>query len=159
FLGAFDRARLIPFARRELLFGFVEQLTVLARAEIVEARELAVGRCLPVMAPTQPRTREIALFGWFSTRNQNRTPVFADSVSPRHLRVRLGGQYLSARPVERIKKAVSIGLDQSLDLAAFAHHIHEHRIADRIPVVYVVRRELIVPLQLSCIGVERDDAA
>src|SRR5437016_4016514 len=90
FLRTFDSARLVPFTRREFLFGFVEQLAVLARAEIVQTGELAVRCGLPVMASAQPRTCEIALLGWLSTRNQNRTPVSADTIGPRDLRVRLG---------------------------------------------------------------------
>src|SRR5579864_7304920 len=115
---AFDVAGLIPLAGREVLLALVEQVAVFTRAEIVEASPRAVGCGLPVMAAAQARTSELAFFGWLLTGDQNRASVRTDSIRPSHLRIGSGFDDLAIGAVERVEKAVAIGLNESLHFAS-----------------------------------------
>ena len=65
-------------------------------------------------------------------------------------------QEFAVGPVEHIKMAVAVGVHQQLALLAAPDAIDEHHVLYRIPVVAVIRRELIVPFQLAGVGVESD---
>ena len=53
--------------------------------------------------------------------------------------------------------SVAIGVHQQLALLSVPDSIDEHHVLNRIPVVSVVRRELVVPLQPAAVGIERHD--
>ena len=48
-------------------------------------------------------------------------------------------------------------MQQQLARLPAPHAIDQHHVLARIPVVAVVRRELVVPLALAGVGIERDD--
>src|SRR5260370_26620095 len=108
------------------------------------------------MAAAQARTSELALIGWFLTSDQNRASIRSDSIRPGHFRIGLGLENLAVGAVERVEKSVSICLDQSLHLAAIDGKVHRQEIADRIPIVHVVRGELVKPFQLSSVVIQPD---
>src|SRR4029077_13770469 len=97
---------------------------IFARAEIVKARVRTVGSGRPVVAAAQTRTSELALFSGLLASDQNRTPVRADSIRPGHLCVSPGLQHLPVGATERIKEAVTIGLDERLHFATVNREIH-----------------------------------
>ena len=66
-------------------------------------------------------------------------------------------QHLSIRAIEHVEEAVAIRLQQQLARLALEHRVDEHRRLLRVPVPQIVRRELIVPAQLSGFRVERED--
>ena len=59
--------------------------------------------------------------------------------------------------IEHVEVPVAIGVQQQLPRLSAPHPIDEHHVLGRIPVVPVVRRELVVPLALAGVGIERDD--
>ena len=64
-------------------------------------------------------------------------------------------QELAVGAVEDIEEAVAIRLQQQLPRAAAVRRIHQHGRFGGIPIVQIVRRELVVPLQLAGRGIER----
>ena len=64
---------------------------------------------------------------------------------------------LPVRPIERVVETVAIREHDDLARLAGNRQIGEHGHFGRVPVVQVVRRELIVPFELSGVRVEGDD--
>ncbi len=60
--------------------------------------------------------------------------------------------------IEHVHHAVAVGPQHDLARLALPLDVGEHRHLRRVVVQLVVRRELVVPLQLAGVGVERDDA-
>ena len=84
---------------------------------------------------------------------------FIDAFRPvQLLNKALGLQKSSIRPVEDIIETVTIRLHQQLSGLSLVGRIYQHRCLIGIPIVRVVGRELEIPFELSCIGVQRDDA-
>ena len=72
---------------------------------------------------------------------------------------RLGDDHLAGRAIERVVEAVAVGEHHDLARLSADGEIGEDRHLGRVPVVHVVRRELVVPLELAGVGVERDAAS
>ena len=70
------------------------------------------------------------------TRDQNRTAIRTDAIRPGDFRVGLRVKQFAVGSIQRIEEAVAVGLDQN-------------RIADRVPIMHVVRRELIMPFEFA----------
>ena len=87
----------------------------------------------------------------------DRPAVGADGLGPRRLDERPRGQQLAVGAVERVEEAVAVGEQQRLLAHAVDRRLGQHRHLRRVPVVHVVRRELVVPLERAGVGVERDD--
>ena len=66
-------------------------------------------------------------------------------------------QELAGSPIEHVEKSVAIGPEHGLSRLSPPRDIGQHGNLHGIPVELVVRRELVVPLQLAGVGVERDD--
>ena len=154
-----DIAGLIPLSFREFLCRFVKQLAILARGEIVQTGSRAVGGGLPVMASAYTRTRELSFFGRLLVFNKDGAAICADSLRPTHLGVWPGLEHLAIRSIERVKESVAIGLHQRFDFAPFDREIRQDGIADSVPVVHVMRSELVIPFQFSGISIECNDTA
>ena len=67
-------------------------------------------------------------------------------------------QELSVGAVEDIEEPVAIGVQQEFAGFSSILRVDQHRRLGRIPVVDIVRRELIVPFQLSGIGIQSQNA-
>ena len=91
------------------------------------------------------------------SRNGLRPSVRVEPGVPVLINERRAGQELSVRPVEHVEVPVAIGVHQQLALLAAPHAIDQHHVLHRVPVVPVVRRELVVPLHLSGVRIERDN--
>ena len=81
----------------------------------------------------------------------------ADLLGPGRLDERPRTQQLAVGAVEGVEEAVAVGEEQRLPRHAVDGHVGQHRHLRRVPVVHVVRRELVVPLEHAGVGVERDD--
>src|SRR6185436_11491455 len=64
---------------------------------------------------------------------------------------------LPVSAVEHIEKTIAIGLQQKLARLALPLGIDEHGRLLRVPVVNIVRRELEIPPELSCLRLQRKD--
>ena len=62
---------------------------------------------------------------------------------------RRAGEERAVRAVEHVEMAVAIGVQQELAVLPAPHAVDQHHGLRRVPVVAVVRRELIVPLALA----------
>ena len=90
-------------------------------------------------------------------RRLDRPAAFVESARPVHLHERRARQEPAGRAIEHVEEAVAIGPQHHLRRRAAPVHVDEHRHLHRVVVVAVVGRELVVPLQLAGVGVERDD--
>ena len=72
--------------------------------------------------------------------------------------VGLAEQELAGHAVEHVHEAVAIGPEHRLGRRAAPIDVGEHGHLRRVVVHLVVRRELVVPLQLARVGVEREHA-
>ena len=70
----------------------------------------------------------------------------------------LGHQEFAVVPVEHVKEAVAIGLEQQLARPATIVGVHQDHWFGRIPVVQIMRRELVIPFQFAGLDVQRDHA-
>ena len=59
--------------------------------------------------------------------------------------------------IDRVEEPVAVGEHHDLARLPVDGELSKHGHLRRIPVVDVVRRELVVPLQLAGVGIERDD--
>ena len=64
----------------------------------------------------------------------------------------------SIRPVEHVVEAIPVGLQQQFPGPPSEVSVHQDRRLVRIPIMRVMRHELEIPLHLSRIGIEREDA-
>ena len=76
---------------------------------------------------------------------------------PVHFDERLPEQELPVGAVEHVHHAVAIGPEHRFARPALELDVGEHRNLRRVVVELVVRRELEMPLELTGVGVERDD--
>ena len=81
----------------------------------------------------------------------------ADLLGPGRLDERLRDDHLSGDAIDRVEEAVAVREHHDLARLAVDRQIAEHRHLRRVPVVDVVRGELVVPLQLAGVRVERDE--
>ena len=61
---------------------------------------------------------------------------------------RLGDDHLAGDAIERVEEPVAVGEHHDLARLAVDRQVGEHRHLGRVPVVHVVRRELVVPRSL-----------
>ncbi len=78
---------------------------------------------------------------------------------PGGLHERTRQQHFSGGAIEHVEQAVAIGGHDHLGRSLLQRNRREHRHLRRIPIVQIVRRELIVPAQLARVDVERDERA
>ena len=88
-----------------------------------------------------------------------RPAIRADSARPRHpSNELLSQQELAVRAIENVEKTVPIGMQQELSILSAKLRVHQYIGLGRIPIVNIVRSELVIPLQLSGSGIERQNA-
>ena len=90
--------------------------------------------------------------------NTLRPALVIEAVHPVDLHVRLPEQELARRAIEHVHQAVAIGPQHHLPRPAPERDVRKHGHLRRVVIQFVVRRELVVPLQLARVGIERDDA-
>ena len=127
------------------------------REQIKEAGHRAEGRRRPVRRARDCGTDALPFTRRLPVRHQHRPTVAADSARPRHVRdERFGEQHFSSQSVEHVEESISISLDQQSARLAMKSSVDEHWRLVRVPVVEIMGRELIVPLQPPCIRIERE---
>jgi len=62
---------------------------------------------------------------------------------------------LAVRAIEHVKKTVPVGLNESLHGLAIHRQVQRDWVLHGIPIVHIVRRELVVPSEFARVGVER----
>ena len=72
---------------------------------------------------------------------------------------RLRQQQLAVGAIEDVEEAVAVGVQHQLARLALPVRVDQHRRLRRVPVPQIVRRELVVPLQLAVGALQREDAA
>ena len=154
-----DRAGLIPLAVRMILLGLVKQVAAFRTGKIQQPGPGAIGLRLPVVSAAHAGAGPGPVFAGFVISDQVRASLRIEAVGPTDLGVGAGMQEFAAGPVQRVEEAVAVGLDQRLNLAPVDIQIRQHRIANGIPIVDIVRRELKVPPQLSGVRVDRHHTA
>ena len=131
---------------------------VLDRHHVEQPRRGAERRRHPVRGAAYRRARRHAVLVGRVAGHQLRTSVRADAARPRELlHEGPAEQHFSIRAIEHVEEAVAIRLQQQLARLPLEHRIDEHRWLLRVPIPQIVRRELIVPAQLSGLRVERED--
>src|SRR5690242_8279861 len=96
----------------------------------------------------------ITLSGGFIARDQFRTAIIVETFGPGLFHDRLRRQKLSVGSVQKIVKAVSVRPCEPLSHLPAERCIEKDGDLRRIPVVQIVRRELVMPLELSGVGIE-----
>ena len=75
------------------------------------------------------------------------------------LHVGVGGKQFAVGAIEHVEEAVAVGVHQHLGRLAVDVDRGKHHLGDRIVVERIVRRELVVPLDLSGLGIKRQHRA
>ena len=70
----------------------------------------------------------------------------------------LGEEQLAVGPVEDVEEAVAIGMEQKFGRLAVVSGVDQDVGFGGVAIVQVVRRELVVPLEVAGLGIEREDA-
>lgn len=83
--------------------------------------------------------------------------ALVESRQPVHFHEWLPGQETASHPIDDIHDAVSIRPQYDLACPTFLGNVGEHGHLCRIPVLVIMRRELVVPFQRAGIGVQRDN--
>ena len=126
--------------------------------QVEQPGDRAVRRRLEIGAAAGCRIdEEAALRTRVRSRNGHRPPLLVEALVPGLVDERRARQERAGGAIEHVEMAVAIGVHQQLPLLAAPHAIHEDHVLRRVPVVAVVGRELIVPLALAGVGIERDD--
>ena len=95
--------------------------------------------------------------GWLFGSRIGRPVMRTDLLRPRRLDERLGDDQLSGDAIDRVEEPVPVREHHHLAVLAVDRQLAQDRHLRRVPVVHVVRRELVVPLQLAGVGIERHD--
>jgi len=66
-------------------------------------------------------------------------------------------QKSSIRAIQNVKETVAVGLEQRLSRLTLPVHVRQNRRLGRVPIEHVVRSELVVPLELSDLDIQRQD--
>ena len=86
-------------------------------------------------------------------------PSATDSARPRQSAEELlAKQKFAIRAIENVEKTVSVGMQKKLSILAAIFCVHQDVGLGCIPIVNIVRSELVIPLQLSGTGIERQNA-
>ena len=85
--------------------------------------------------------------------------LIVETLDPGLLHESLGEQELARAAVQQIIEPIAVGPGHHLALLSAKLAVEQDRDLGRVPVVGVVRRELIVPLELSGIGIDGEHGA
>ena len=89
---------------------------------------------------------------------RDRAPIRVQATGPIHLYEWPAGEKLPRRSVQNVKEPVSIAPEYQLPRTPVPIHIRENGNLHRVIIVRVVWGELEIPLQLSGVGLKRQDA-
>ena len=145
----------------DVLIGLfhVQTRVVGPRRNIEQSRLRTIGRVIPISAPLVSRQDQCALWRGHHAGNSLRTPLFIEAAGPIHLDKRFAEQELSGCAIEHVEEPIAVCPKHDFARTALPLHIRKHGNLGGVVVELVVRRELVVPLQLAGIGVERDHGA
>ena len=101
-------------------------------------------------------TRRRAGLSRIVSRDDNWTAVAANFFRPIRVHVRFAVNHFPGRAIEHVKESVAVRLHDNLAHLTRDSQIGEHRHLVGVPVVRIMRRELVVPLQRAGIRVERE---
>src|SRR5579871_438114 len=127
---------------------------VLPPRNVEQAGVRAVGWRIPVGAAQavrldQHRRRAVLLPG-----NAHRPALLVKAGEPVRLDERLAHEELTAGPIQNVEQAIAIGPHHHLARLALILDISQNRNLRRVIIHGVVRRELVIPLQLPRIRIE-----
>ena len=129
----------------------------LARVNEERARRRIETGLPEVGAASEIGTRHFTLLVRRVTREQHRTAIAPISFAHVVITNGLATISFAVGAIERVVEAVAIGEHHDLAGLAANRQVREDRHFGRIPVVHVVRRELVMPFQLAGVGIERDE--
>ena len=132
---------------------------VLPAGNIEVAGARAERRRIPVGRAQHRRIDLAAFFRGDLAGNPHGPALFVEPAQPVHLHERLALQELPGGAIQRVHDAVAIGPQHHLARTALPLDIGQHRNLRGVPVHVVVRRELVIPLELSRVRVERHHRA
>ena len=127
---------------------------------IQKLRQWAVAVRHPVRSAVYPRPHALVAFGRrLGAGNDFRPAVVLviEAVVPGLLDKCRRGQEFSVGPIDQIEEPVAIRPGEYLPGLPEKFGIDQHRVLRRVPVMDVVWRELVIPLELSGVGIERED--
>ena len=104
------------------------------------------------------RSHQRALRRGHHARHALRTTLRIEAVHPVHFHIGLAQQEFAGDAIEHVHQAIAVGPQHHLARLALPGDVGQHRHLRRVVVQLVMRRELVVPFQLACIGIERDHA-
>ena len=126
------------------------------KREVDPPGDRTVGRRLEIRRAANRRRDDVAFGARLGAGFQNRPAVRIEAAVPRLRHEGRPREELAVRPIEHVEVAVAIGVHQQLPRLAVEGAIDEHHVLVRVPVVRVVRRELVVPLACAGRRIERD---
>ena len=131
---------------------------MLERHHVVQPGLGVEGGRHPVRRADNRRTDSEPSSRRLEARNPLRPAILADAGGPiQGLHERLREEHRTAPPIEDIEEPVAVRLQQDLPLLSAIARIDGHDRLHRVPVVEIVRRELVVPSPHAGLGVESDD--
>src|SRR5215471_17798637 len=89
--------------------------------------------------------------------SSRRPALFIESGQPVGLDERRARQELAVRAVEHVEHAIAVRPHHDFAWTAVQCDVGENRNLRRIPVEFVVRRELVMPFELAGVGIDGDD--
>ena len=132
---------------------------ILPVRDVVEARARAERRRRPVDRAVHVRLEQLRLACRRPCRARAATcPSRRSRPNQLCFDVRLAEQELARDAIQHVHDPVAVRPEHHLARRAAPVDVGEHGHLRRVVVELVVRRELVIPLQLAGIGVERDDA-
>src|SRR5215813_8547368 len=124
--------------------GYKEQLSIR-----IERRRLKI-RAAVIVRQTLFRSADIV--------NDDRPPIRANFFGPVwSINEWPGDQQLPGLPIERVEKSVPVRDHNHFSSLAVDRQIGLYRYVRRIPIVYVMRSELVMPAEFSRVRVEREE--
>ena len=128
-----------------------------AQVDVVQPRNGAVRGNIPVGSSQRGGIHKRSSFRRTGIRPPHWASRCSETVIPGLLAVFRGQQKLARFPVENVVETIPVRPQHHLSQAAFDFQVGQDRSDGGVPIVDVMRNELVVPLQLTAIRVERDD--
>ena len=130
---------------------------VVPRRQVEQSRARAVRRRVPVRAALRSRLDVGALDGRLGVGRPDGPPLRIESFVPVLLHEGLAHQELTGDAIQHVEEPVAIPPQHRLARLPLPGDVGEYRHLYGVPVELVVRRELVVPFELPCVGVEGND--
>src|SRR5439155_3952221 len=137
------RTLLRPLAGRNVNGALLES------HEVIKTRRRAERGGIPV--------RRIFGAAYILLRQKLRTAVGTNSTGPGYFNEVLRQQELAVGAVENIEEPIPIRMQHEFSIAAPVRRVHQDGRRCRVPDMHIMRRESIMPLQLSAIRIQSQD--